>query len=119
MKKIIKDMPHNGKLLEKHINEHNTNKAWLARQMGVTPSSVNAYFASDTLQTGIWWRASQALQHNFLAEIAEALNIEYIGKKETELLQKADELQQKINAMQQELDELKMKVKVYEGVLKK
>ncbi|MDR1678765.1 MAG: hypothetical protein LBR81_03205 [Prevotellaceae bacterium] len=112
MKQTTKDMPHNGSLLEKYIAEQHTVKAGLARAMGITPSGVNVYFTRKSLQMGIWWRASLALRHNFISELGEALNIDYETQTEAKL-------RKEIALLQTELDELKVKLSVYESIMKK
>ncbi len=112
MKQKTNNMPHNGSLLEKYIVEQHTIKAALARKMGVTQPSINVYFRRHTLQTGIWWRASLALQHNFIAELGEILPVDYETKTEAKL---REELAQ----LQKEMSELKLKLSVYESIMKK
>jgi hypothetical protein len=112
MMQKVKDMPHNGGLLAKYITEQHTVKAALAREMGVTPSGINTYLIRNSLQTGIWWRASLALQHNFIAELGEILPVDYETKAEAKL---REELAQ----LQKEVDELRLKLSVYESIMKK
>jgi transcriptional regulator with XRE-family HTH domain len=118
MTQRIDDMPHNGNLLAKYIPEHYGSKSELARKMGVTLPGVNDYCRNSSLQTSVWWRASQALQHNFLAELADDLGIDYDSKAVLALREELTRAQQEINRLQQENGDLKIKVSVYESLQK-
>ncbi len=112
MKEENSVMPHNGDLLEKYIDEQRVVKVHLAGKMGVTPPCVNRYLTHETLQASVLWRASKALQHNFLAELGELAGVAYETKAEAQL-------REELAGLRKELDELRMKVSIYEGMIKK
>ncbi|MDR1679275.1 MAG: hypothetical protein LBR81_05795 [Prevotellaceae bacterium] len=119
MKKESSAMPHNGNLLEKYIAEQRIVKSHLARRMDITPPSMNLYLTRGSLQTVVWWRISRALQHNFLAELGDALDIAYETKAEAKLREEIAGLQEKIKLQGKEIDEMKVKISVYESIVNK
>jgi len=95
--------PHNGELLKAYFTEHNVNRAELARQLGVSPSTVMRYFDSQSLQLGILWKTSQALKHNFVSELGEKLDVNYSTSREIELENELSDLKSKFEKMEIEL----------------
>lgn len=105
-------MPHNGDLLKQQIAEQRVVKVHLAQKMNVSPPCVNVYLTHKSLQASILWNASKALQHNFLAELGESVGVAYETKAEAQL-------REELAALQKEMEKLKMKVSIYEGMMKK
>ena len=95
--------PHNGELLKKYFRDHKLNRAEVARQIGATPTSVVHYFDSHSLQLGILWKISQALNHNFVAELGEQLMVDYSTAREIELENQLAELRKQYEKMEIEL----------------
>lgn len=104
--------PHNGKLLQGYLTSHNIRIVDLARGMKVASPTVFQYFNSQSLQLNIWWKISQALNHNFLAELAEQLPVEHITAREKEL-------QNQIDALQKELEKTNIELSVYKNIMGK
>jgi uncharacterized protein YlxW (UPF0749 family) len=112
MLKIINEMPHNGELLARYLGEYRGMKSALAKNMEASPSELNAFLKHASLQTSVWWRVSQALKHNFFAELGELSGLPYETKIEAQL-------REELARLQQENEQLKTKIEVYETVLKK
>mgnify|MGYP003616581138 FL=1 len=95
--------PHNGEVLKQYFTKHNVNRAELARQLGVSPTTVMRYFDSQSLQLGILWKTSQVLKHNFVAELGEQLMVDYATVREIELENQLAELKKQLEKMEIEL----------------
>ncbi|MDR3653893.1 MAG: hypothetical protein P4L34_13100 [Paludibacter sp.] len=104
--------PHNGNVLKEYFTKHAVNCAELARQLGVSGSSVFQYFESQSLQLGILWKISLALKHNFVAELGEQLSVEYISLREKKL-------QEQVETLQKELQNLNIELGVYKNIVGK
>ena len=104
--------PHNGRLLTDYIFDNRLNRAVLARQMNVSNASVYQYAGSRSLQLSILWRASVALNHNFVAELGALLPVEFIAPREKELQERFEELQK-------EHEKLKIELSVYKTIVGK
>jgi hypothetical protein len=102
------DMPHNGSILKAYIKGHKLIQADVAREMGVLPSSLLGYYAHSSLQLRIWWKASLALKHNFIAELGEQHPVEFIFPH------KDDEVEK----LRKEVEKLRMEVAIYKKILK-
>jgi len=104
--------PHNGNMLKEYFTKHAVNCAEIARQMGVSGSSVFQYFESQSLQLGILWKASLALNHNFVAELGEKLSIDYVTAREAAL-------QNQVATLETELEKLKFELSIYKNIVGK
>jgi len=102
--KVSDSYPHNGKFLQDYIKKNGVNRAEMARKMNVSNSTVYQYAESPTLQLSVLWKASLALNHNFLAELGELLPVEHSTKREAELEKRIKELE----------IELEIKTSIYE-----
>ena len=101
--------PHNGKFLQDYIKKNGVNRAELARKLNVSNTTVYQYAESSSLQLSVLWKASLALNHNFVAELSELLPVEYSSKRETELKNKIKVLE----------TELEIKTSIYEKMIEK
>lgn len=107
--KVSNSYPHNGKFLQNYIKKNGVNRAGMARKMNVSNTTVYQYAESSSLQLSVLWKASLALNHNFVAELGELLPIEYSSKREAELENKIKEL----------TAELEIKTSIYEKLIEK
>jgi len=103
------EMPHNGKILTDYVRKNRINRAELARMMSVSSTSVYQYAESQSLQLSILWKASIALNFNFIAAIAEQLPVEFTTEK-------IAELENKIKALETELS---IRSSIYETQIEK
>lgn len=108
----VKIMPHNGKTLENYVLSSGINRAELARKMNVSNTSVYQYAESPSLQMSILWKASLALNHNFVAQLGEILPIGYLTKREKEL-------ENQVADLQKEMEKLNIELSVYKSIVGK
>ena len=106
------NMPHNGKLLTDYLLKNDINRAGLARKMNVSNTSVYQYAGSPSLQMSILWKASIALNHNFVAELGELLPVKHKTGNEIQL-------EEKIKALEAQLEKLNLELSVYKDVISK
>ena len=106
------NMPHNGKLLTDYLLKNDINRAGLARKMNVSNTSVYQYAGSPSLQMSILWKASIALNHNFVAELGELLPVKHKTGNEIQL-------EEKIKALESRIEKLNLELSVYKDVISK
>lgn len=118
-----KTMPHNGKVLTNYVLNNRINRAELARKLNKSNTSVYQYAESPSLQMNILWKASLALNHNFIAELGELLPVEYSTKRETELENKIKametELEMKTSIYEKQIEKLNIELSVYKSIVGK
>ena len=106
------NMPHNGKFLTDYVLKNDINRAALARKMNVSNTSVYQYAGSPSLQMSILWKASIALNHNFVAELGELLPVKHKTGNEIQL-------EEEIKALEAQLEKLNLELSVYKDVISK
>lgn len=106
------NMPHNGKLLTDYLLKNDINRAGLARKMNVSNTSVYQYAGSPSLQMSILWKASIALNHNFVAELGELLPVKHKTGNEIQL-------EEEIKALEARMEKLNLELSVYKDVISK
>jgi len=113
-------MPHNGKLLTDYVLNNRINRAELARMLNKSNTSIYQYAESPSLQMRILWKASLALNHNFVAELGESLPIEHSTKREVELENRIKtleaELEMKTSIYEKQIDRLNFELSVYKNI---
>jgi hypothetical protein len=65
--------PHIGNLISKQLSLQNLPKSELARRIGVKTSVIYPYLKQESLQFGILWKISIAMNHNFFADLMSYL----------------------------------------------
>ena len=106
------NMPHNGKLLTDYLLKNDINRAGLARKMNVSNTSVYQYAGSPSLQMSILWKASIALNHNFVAELGELLPVKHKTGN-------GIQLEEEIKALEARIEKLNLELSVYKDVISK
>ena len=106
------NMPHNNKLLTDYLLKNDINRAGLARKMNVSNTSVYQYAGSPSLQMSILWKASIALNHNFVAELGELLPVKHKTGNEIQL-------EEEIKALEARIEKLNLELSVYKDVISK
>ena len=106
------NMPHNGKFLTDYVLKNDINRAALARKMNVSNTSVYQYAGSPSLQMSILWKASIALNHNFVAELGELLPVKHKTGNEIQL-------EEEIKALEARMEKLNLELSVYKDVISK
>src|SRR5262245_52824354 len=87
--------PINGNMVHYYIQSNKCSKVQLAKDLGIAPNTLSQYFKQDSLQFGVLWRLSKALNHNFPAQMSEYLQIPFETQTEKQLkaqLAERDEL---------------------------
>ena len=107
-------MPHIGEILSNYFLNNRTRKSSLARILGVVPSVISEYKGRDSLQCGIIWRLSYALNHNFFADIAAQLPVEFTNNVPIDTSK-----EEEIERIREEIKLLQAKLEAYEKVLRK
>ena len=69
LKKENHPYPHIGAFIRKKLHDLNISTPEVARRLGVTTSSVHAYYKQPSLQFGIIWKLSIALNYDLLSDI--------------------------------------------------
>lgn len=93
-----------GNFINYYIHNNNVSKAQLARDLGILPTTLNQYFKQNSLQFGILWKISKALNHNFIAQLSEYLHIPFETYRERELLAQLAEKQKRIEQLEAVLE---------------
>lgn len=107
-----KPLAHVGKRLASYLSDNRYTKASLARKLNVSHSTVAQYTESAALSIGILWNISQALNHNFIAELGEELDIPYSSGKEADL-------KNQITLLQMELEKCRAELAIYQKIVGK
>ncbi len=111
--------PHVGKLVENYLNKNMSNRTYVARQLGVAPSTVLRYFDNGSLQLGILWKLSLITNHNFVTELGAKLPIDFTTPKEEELQNQIKTLQEQIAGLQKEIEHQQIEIGVYKNIVGK
>jgi transcriptional regulator with XRE-family HTH domain len=103
--------PHIGQFLRQYFSKYGVNRAAVARELGVADSTTTRYMAQESLQFGILWKISVAINRNLLADLASRLPIAFATPREIAL-------ETELKALQEELNALKLENKIYKDLLK-
>ena len=118
--KVSDSYPHNGKFLQDYIKKNGVNRAEMARKMNVSNSTVYQYAESPTLQLSVLWKASLALNHNFVAELGDLLPVAHDSKREAQLEKRIKELEIeleiKTSIYEKQIEKLKIELSVYKNI---
>ncbi|MDR1679651.1 MAG: hypothetical protein LBR81_07740 [Prevotellaceae bacterium] len=106
------NMPHNGNLLKKHIEESRLLPSHVAKRMGISFSTLRTFYNRQTVQTKTLWTASMALGYNFFFDLGMQLPQNMESALDTELKKRVEQLEK-------ENERLKTEIGVYEKILRK
>ncbi|HRZ98372.1 MAG TPA: hypothetical protein P5084_12520 [Paludibacter sp.] len=109
---IVESYPHNGNILLRFLLDNKINRSAIARKMNISTSTMYQYAESPSLQLSILWKVSMATKHNFIAELGERLPVEYVSKRESELIKQLDDVKS-------ELEKVKFELAVYKNIVGK
>ncbi len=101
------DAPALGNYIHWHIQQNKIAKKTVSEFLGVLPTTLNQYFKQSSFQFTILWRISQAVQHNFLMELGERLDIAYETKAEKALKTALAEKQKQLENLETQLQVFK------------
>ena len=96
--------PHCGQLIQNYMTTHKISQSFLAARLGVLPCTVHAYFRNESLQVGILWKISQALDYNFLAALSEKIPIAYDSITTIALKTELDDQKTTIKNLEMKID---------------
>lgn len=99
--------PHCGQLIQNYMRTHKISQSFLAARLGVLPCTVHAYFRNESLQVGILWKISQALDYNFLAALSEKIPIAYDSIATIALKTELDDQKTTIKNLEMKIDFIK------------
>ena len=111
LQKTGKDCLDIGNLVAWIIQEKHLKKKNIGEQLNIVPSTLNQYFKQPSLQVGILWRLSQALEYNLLIDVGERLNIPFETNTEKKL-------QEQLAAKEAELEHLKIELNLLKRIHK-
>lgn len=103
--------PHIGQFLRQYFAKHGVNRAGVARELDIAESTATGYMVQESLQFGILWKISLAINRNLLADLASRLPIAFATPREIAL-------ETELKALQEELNALKLENKIYKDLLK-
>jgi hypothetical protein len=96
------DPPALGNFIHYHLFINKIKKKEVSGFLEVLPTTLNQYFKQTSFQFSILWRISQAVQHNFILELGEELDIPFETKAEKALKAQVQILQEENLALTQE-----------------
>jgi transcriptional regulator with XRE-family HTH domain len=106
------DIPHLhvGKLIGKILNQKGITQAGAAKRLAITAPVFGEYLKKQSLQLGILWKISIALDYNLLADIMDDLPEGAFKNSTADFLKKSE-------AQQQEIDALKNELRIYKEII--
>jgi hypothetical protein len=102
--------PHTGNLLKAYVKKHRIFQSGWARQQGITQQAIARYLKQPTMQVNTLFTICQALNYNFLRDIANTLPPAMPPQQPAS--QQAD-----VAALQQQVKELQTQVATLEKAL--
>ena len=106
----VANYPHIGTFLRAYFTKNAINRAKLSQQINVSTTASGRYMNQDSIQFGILWKISIALNHNLIADLAAKLPIPFGTVREKEL-------EKELQTLQQEINELKIENRTYKSLL--
>lgn len=102
--------PHIGNILKAHVKKYRLRQTGWARQEGLNRKTVGSYLQSKDMQVGTLFSICQALNYNFLKEIAALLPPDMPPATE-------NPLQARINELEKQKSDLELQVKTLKEAL--
>jgi transcriptional regulator with XRE-family HTH domain len=97
------DHPALGNFVNWFLAEKHLKKKDIADKLGIHPSTLQQYLKQQSVQFGIMWRLSQAMNYNLIMDLAERLNIDFETKTEKQLRAELAEKEDLIKTMEIQL----------------
>ena len=111
LEKSATDSIHVGNLVAWMIQEKHLKKKDIAQHLAIAATTLTQYFKQPSVQVGILWRLSRAIQYNLLMDLGERLKIPFETK--TEKL-----LKEELETTKVKLEHLKIELKVLRKIHK-
>ena len=86
-------MPHDGETLKKKIEQSNLKFTRVAKDMGITHSTLLWYFGTSSLRSFVLWKASKVLRYNFFYDLGMQLPDDLPSALDTRHTQRIAELE--------------------------
>lgn len=112
LQKSPTDPLHIGNLIAWIIQEKHLKKATIAQKLNIAPTTLNQYFKQPSVQMGILWRLSLAMEYNLLADVADRLAVPFETKEEKALQKTLSEKEEELKNLKIELNLLKKMHKI-------
>ena len=93
--------PHVGKFIRRKLMELHVSPPEAARRIGVNTSTVHAYFRQPSLQFGIIWKLSMALNYDLLSDLISSYPPNFPVKPNEKLL----ELEKEVDVLYRQVDD--------------
>ena len=100
--------PHIGSLIRKKLKELNISNTEAARRLGVNNTNMNQYFKNPSLQFGIIWKLSMAVNYDFLSDIMAHYPKSFPAKVSEEMVE-----------MKKTIENLERELEIYKNLLKR
>lgn len=88
------ECPHIGKLINYSIYQNRIKKVDIANYLGMNRYSISAIVKKPSVQIDLLWKVCKFTNINYIAEIAEKINIPYQTQKEKELTEEIEAVKQ-------------------------
>ncbi len=104
------EFPSIGFFIKEEMRKQKITNSALARQMGISASCVFQYQRSRSLQYGIIWNLSKALQLNIFALLAKAVNVPFVSEAETATRAENEALKTQVFELNEQVKELQFRL---------
>lgn len=96
--------PINGNMVKYYLSSNKINGIQVAKDLNIRSSTLYHYYKQNSLQLGILWRLSKVLNHNFLAQMSEYLQIPFETQTEKKLKAELEEKNELIKKMEIQME---------------
>ncbi|RZL43757.1 MAG: transcriptional regulator [Pedobacter sp.] len=107
LKDAADDYPDIGNFVHWFIKQGGHKKKEVADYLEVLPTTLTRYFGQRSLQVGILWRISQAINYNLVMDLGQRLKIPFETEVEKELRKQLAEKEEVIKRMEIQLEVFK------------
>ena len=98
------DNPNLGNFVNWFIKQQGIKKITVARELNVSPNTVNRYFKQPSIQFNILWRLSRIINYNMIMDLGQRLKIPFETDVEKELKVQLAEKEELIKKMEIQLE---------------
>lgn len=93
LKQGIHPYPHIGNLIRQKLKELNISSTEAAHRLGVNSTNMHAYYKNPSIQFGIIWKLSIAVNYDFLSDIMAHYPENFPKKVDTKMVEMEKELE--------------------------
>lgn len=102
--------PHIGNLIKDVLEMRGLSQSEVARRIGVKPTTFYGYLFQESIQFGILWKISIAVNYNFFAEMVNHL-------PESVIKSKPSVYDNTLHEKEAEIEDLKKEIEIYKNLL--